>query len=57
MVVIPIVLINTPAIFMQTMNNLFLNMLDKEKVGFLDAVLIFSTMVEESFELLEKVFI
>ena len=57
MVVIPIVLINTPAIFMQTMNNLFLNILDKEKVGFLDAVLIFSTMVEEYFELLEKVFI
>ena len=47
---------NAPATFMQTMNNLFMDMLDKGVVIFLDDVLIYSTMVEEHFELLEKVF-
>ena len=43
--------------FMQTMNNLFMDMLDKGVVVFLDDVLIYITIVEEHFELLEKVFI
>ena len=45
-----------PAIFMQTMNNLFVDMLDKGVVVFLDDMLIYSTMGGEHFELLEKVF-
>ena len=52
----PIRLTNTQATFMQTMNNLFVNMLDKVVIVFLDDVLIYSTTVEEHFELLEKVF-
>ena len=50
----PIGLMNAPAIFMQMMNNLFIDMLDKGVVVFLDDVLIYSTIVEEHFELLEK---
>ena len=38
------------------MNSLFMDMLDKGVVVFLDDVLIYSTIVEEHFELLEKVF-
>ena len=34
----------------------FMDMLDKGVVVFLDDILIYSTMVEEHFELLEKVF-
>ena len=49
-------LTNAPAKFMQTMNNLFVDMLDKGVIVFLDDMLIYSTMVEEHFELLEKVF-
>ena len=51
----PMGLVNKPAMFMQTMNNLFMDMLDKGVVVFLDDVLIYSKMVEEHFELLEKV--
>ena len=47
---------NAPAMFMRMMNNLFADMLDKGVIVFLDDVLIYSTMVEEHFELLEKVF-
>ena len=43
--------------FIQTMNNLFMDMLEKAVVVFLDDVLIYSTTVEEHFKLLEKVFI
>ena len=50
----PMDLMNTQAIFIQTMNNLFIDMLDKGVVIFLDDVLIYSTMAEECFELLEK---
>ena len=50
-------LTNTPESFMQAMNNLFVDMLDKRVVVFLDVLLIYSTMVEEHFELLEKVFL
>ena len=52
----PMGLMNVPATFMRTMNNLFADMLDKGVIVFLDDVLIYSTMVEEHFELLEKVF-
>ena len=49
-------LMNVPVTFMQMMNNLFVGMLKKGVVVFLDDVLIYSTMAEEHFELLEKVF-
>ena len=49
-------LTNVPAMFMQMMNNLFADMLDKGLIVFLDDMLIYSTMAEEYFELLEKVF-
>ena len=43
--------------FMWMMNNLFEDMLDQGVVVFLDDMLIYSTMVEGHFKLLEKVFI
>ena len=46
----PIRLMNVPETFMQTMNNLFVDMLDKEVVIFLDDMLIYSTTAEENFE-------
>ena len=52
----PMGLKNAPATFMQMMNNLFMAMLDKGVVVFLDDILIYSTTVEEHFKLLEKVF-
>ena len=52
----PMGLINVPATFMQTMNNLFVGMLDKGVVVFLDDIPIYSTMVKEHFKLLEKLF-
>ena len=50
-------LMNMQAMFMRTINNLFVGMLDKGVVVFIDDVLIYSTIVEEYFELLEKVFV
>ena len=47
---------NAPAMFMRIMNNLFMDMLNKEVVVFLDDILIYSTMVEDYFKLLERVF-
>ena len=41
----PMGLVNAPATFMQTMNNLFVDMLDKAVVIFLDDMLIYSTIV------------
>ena len=52
----PIGLTNAPEMFMQTMNNLFEDMLDQGVVVFLDDVLIYSTTLEGDFKLLEKVF-
>ena len=49
-------LMNVPEMFMQTMNNLFIDMLNKGVVVFLHDQLIYSTILEEHFELLEKVF-
>ena len=52
----PMGLTNAPATFMRMMNNLFMDILDKGVIVFLDGMLIYSTMVEEHFQLLEKVF-
>ena len=52
----PMGLTNAPETFMRTMNNLFMNILDKGVIVFLNDILIYSTMVEEHFKLLEKVF-
>ena len=52
----PMGLINAPATFMQTMNNLFEDMLDQGVVVFLNNMLIYSTTLEGHFKLLEKVF-
>ena len=49
-------LTNAPATFMQTMNYLFMDMLDKGVLVFFEDMLLYSTIVEEHFELLEKVF-
>ena len=49
-------LINAPATFMQIMNDLFMDILDKGLVFFLDDILIYSAILEAHFELLEKVF-
>ena len=51
----PMGLINAPETFMQMINCLFGDMLDQGIVVFLDDMLIYSTMVEEHFEPLEKV--
>ena len=52
----PMGLTNMLAMLMQTMNNLLIEMLDKGVLVFLDNILIYSKIVEEHFELLEKVF-
>ena len=52
----PMGLMNTPAIFIRMMNNLFKDMLDQEVVVFLDDMLIYSTTLEGHFKFLEKVF-
>ena len=56
-VVMPMGLTNAPAIFMQTMNNLFSDMLNFGMAVFLDDVLMHSHMVKEHFVLLEKVLV
>ena len=47
---------NAPAIFMRMINNLFKDMLDQGVVVLLDDILIYSTIAEVHFKLLEKVF-
>ena len=49
-------LMNAPETFMHMMSNWFIDMLDKGAVVFLDDMLINSSMVEEHFDLLNKVF-
>ena len=49
-------LTRVPAMFIQMMNNLFVDMVDKGAVEFLDNVLTYSTTVEEHFKLLGKAF-
>ena len=45
----PMGLMNEIEIFMQTMNNLFVDMLNKGVVVFLNDMLIYSTIAEEHF--------
>ena len=52
----PMGLINVPATFIRMMNNLVKDMLDQGVVVFLDDMLIYSTILEGYFILLEKVF-
>ena len=52
--VMPMGLTNTPATFICTMNNLFLDMLDSGVAVFLDNILMYSHAVDEHFTLLEK---
>ena len=45
--VMPMELTNAPATLMRTMNNLFLDMLNREVVAFMDDVLLYSSTIEE----------
>ena len=56
-VVMPMGLMNAPAMFMQTMNNLFSDMLDSGMAVFLDNILMYSGMVDKHFTLLEQVLV
>ena len=49
-------LMNMPALFMRTVNSLFMDLLDNGVVVFLDDMLIYSTMVGKHYKFLEKVF-
>ena len=49
-------LTNALATFMQIMKKLFVDMLDKEVVVFLNDILIYSTIVKKHFELPQRVF-
>ena len=51
----PMGLINALAIFIQIINNLFIDMLDKRVLAFLDGILIYSVTVKENLKFLEKV--
>ena len=52
-IVMPMGLTNAPATFMQTMNNLFLDMLNSGVAVFLDNFPMYSGMVDKHFILLE----
>lgn len=52
----PFGLTNAPATFMRAMNNLFVDLLDRGVVCFLDDVLIYSDSVESHVALLKNVF-
>ena len=54
-VIMPMGLTNAPTTFMQTMNNLFSDMLDFGMVGFLNDILMYLCIVNEHFMVLEKV--
>ena len=56
-VVMPMGLKNAYAMFMQTMKNLFSNMLDYSMMVFLDDFFMYSYMVKEHFTLLEQVLV
>ena len=49
-------LTNAPAIVMQLMNNVFIDMLDKGVVVLYDDILIYGNKAEKYFKLLNKVF-
>ena len=50
-------LMKAPTMFMQTMNNLFSNMLDSGVAVFLNDILMYSHMVDKHFTLLEKILV
>ena len=50
-------LMNAAAMFMQTMNNLFSNILDSGMAIFLDDILVYLCIVKKHFTLLEKVLV
>ena len=54
-VVMPMQLMNAPAMSIQTMSNLFSKILDSGVAVFLDNILVYSHMVDKHFILLEKV--
>ena len=56
-VVMPMGLMNAPAMFMQTMNNLFLDILNSGVAVFLDDILVYSCTINEHFTLLEQVLV
>ena len=51
----PIGLTNAPSIFMQTINNLFCNMLDFNMIIFLDDIIVYFHIVKEHFALLYNI--
>ena len=48
---------NAPATFIHTMNNLFSDMLDSSQTVFLDAILMYSYLIDKHFTLLERVLV
>ena len=56
-VLVPMRLTNAPATFMQTIENLFLDMLDSGMAVFLDDILMYLRIVDEHFTLLGKVLV
>ena len=54
--VLPMGLANAPATFMWVMNNLFINLLDRAIIVFLDDVLLYSHTRDEHVQLLRMVF-
>ena len=54
-VIMPMVLANAPATFMQTINHLFFNILDSGVASILDNILVYLHMVQEHFMLHEKI--
>ena len=55
-VIMPMGLRNMRVTFILMMNNLFVDLLDKRVVFFLDDVLLYSTKMEKHFKLVQKVF-
>ena len=56
-VVMLIELMNSPSIFIWTINNLFFNMLDSSLAVFLDDILVYLCMVKEHFMLPKKILV
>ena len=54
-VIIPMGLMNTPAMFIQTINNLFSDILDSVMAVFLDDILVYSCIVKKHYTLLKQV--
>ena len=56
-VIMPMGLMNAPAMFMHNMNNLFSDMLDSGVAVFLNNILVYSCTVDKHFTILEKVLV